>query len=716
PNFRINYDVYRGTTDFLLNYMRQQRCGYNPFLKDSCHTRDGYIIYHPALDSAFIDVVGGWHDASDYLQYVTTSANAVFQMLFAYQQNPKAFGDRFNAAGLPGSNGIPDVLDEAKWGLDWLVKMNPSKDLMFNQVADDRDHLGFRLPTQDTVNYGRGKERPVYFATGQPQGIGKYKNRSTGLASTAGKFASAFALGSQVLRPFSTEFSELIKKKSKDAFEIGVAHPGVCQTAPCRAPYFYEEDNWLDDLELAAVQVASAFDDTSYLAYAIYFGNGEGGSPWMGADTAHHYQWYPFVNLGHYMLAKSSNRKTSDEFRFYLRESLDRLFERGKSNAFLSGIPFIWCSNNYVAAALTQIRLYEQVTRDTSYREMEASLRDWLFGCNPWGTSMIVGLPKYGVSPKDPHSAFTHLYGYEINGGLVDGPVRGSIFNSLKGIHLSKPDAFSEFQSDVAVYHDDWGDYSTNEPTMDGTASLTYYLSSLEVEGGLPNRNNEVVFGGITRMNTAKKEIYVVFTGHEFADGGETIRRTLKKHNIKASLFFTGDFYRNKNFAPLIKSLMKDGHYLGGHSDKHLLYASWEKRDSLLVTRDSFLIDIRANYEAMKKFGLARQSARYYLPPYEWYNQAVSEWCNELGLTLVNFTPGTSSNADYTTPDMANYLSSDSIYQRILRYESTHANGLNGFILLTHIGTSPMRTDRFYRKLDGLIRALKKKGYRFESL
>jgi len=86
--FRINSDVYDGTADFLLQYMRQQRCGYNPYLDDSCHTRDGYRIYDPDRDSAFVDVVGGWHDASDYLQYVTTSANAVEQMLFAYEQNP----------------------------------------------------------------------------------------------------------------------------------------------------------------------------------------------------------------------------------------------------------------------------------------------------------------------------------------------------------------------------------------------------------------------------------------------------------------------------------------------------------------------------------------------------------------------------------------------------------------------------------------------------
>ncbi|MBI5472417.1 MAG: polysaccharide deacetylase family protein [Ignavibacteriae bacterium] len=225
--------------------------------------------------------------------------------------------------------------------------------------------------------------------------------------------------------------------------------------------------------------------------------------------------------------------------------------------------------------------------------------------------------------------------------------------------------------------------------------------------------NRTIVLGGIARMDSTEKTIYLVFTGHEFADGGESIRQTLVKHRIKASFFFTGDFYRNASFAPLINKLKNGGHYLGGHSDKHLLYASWERRDSLLVTKDSFLTDVHTNYTAMKKHGISRTSAIYFLPPYEWYNQTVADWCIESGLTLVNFTPGTSSNADYTTPDMSNYVSSDSIYQRILRYESTYVNGLNGFILLTHIGTSPMRTDKFYRKLDDLIRELKKRGYAF---
>ena len=118
----------------------------------------------------------------------------------------------------------------------------------------------------------------------------------------------------------------------------------------------------------------------------------------------------------------------------------------------------------------------------------------------------------------------------------------------------------------------------------------------------------------------------------------------------------------------------------------------------------------------MAKFGITKEEARYFMPPYEWYNTAVSKWSNEIGLQIINFTPGTTSNADYTIPTMANYVSSDSIFARILRFESTQKNGLNGFLLLSHIGTDEQRTDKFYNKLDELITELKSRGYSFGRL
>jgi peptidoglycan/xylan/chitin deacetylase (PgdA/CDA1 family) len=85
-----------------------------------------------------------------------------------------------------------------------------------------------------------------------------------------------------------------------------------------------------------------------------------------------------------------------------------------------------------------------------------------------------------------------------------------------------------------------------------------------------------------------------------------------------------------------------------------------------------------------------------------------------MGLQLVNFSPGTISHADYTTPDMRNYRSSDKIFDSITSYEKEKK--LNGFILLIHIGTDPKRTDKFYLKLDALIEYLKKGGYRMVTV
>jgi hypothetical protein len=480
PDFRISDDVYDGTADFLLNYMRQQRCGFNPYIKDSCHTHDGYVIYGGKDDSLHIDVTGGWHDAADYLQYVATSANATYQMLFALSENPQSFGDNFLANGLPGKDGISDVLNESRWGLEWLLKMYPEPGIMYNQIADDRDHIGFRFPNTDTANYGKGKERPVYRCTGKPQGLFKYKNRTTGIASTAGKFASAFARGSRIYNRIDPSFSEILLKKAVSAFTYGLENPGACQTAPGTAPYFYEEDNWVDDMELAAIELYNITQDPEYLTHAADFGRKEPVTPWMGADTARHYQWYPFINMGHPTIASANIQPDlKEEFLANMKEGLNRIKSRGEKNPFLTGVPFIWCSNNLVAAFLTQAHLYSEISGDQTYSELEAAHRDWLFGCNPWGTSMIVGLPESGDYPDNTHSSYV-VTGGQVPGGLVDGPVYSTIFNSLKFIYLSKADVYAPFQTRLAVYHDDFADYSTNECTMDGTACLVYYLSALQ--------------------------------------------------------------------------------------------------------------------------------------------------------------------------------------------------------------------------------------------
>ena len=129
------------------------------------------------------------------------------------------------------------------------------------------------------------------------------------------------------------------------------------------------------------------------------------------------------------------------------------------------------CSNNLLTALATQCFLYERMTGDRQFHPFAVEQRDWLLGRNPWGTSMFSGIPEGGTYPHNPHLMTAKITGKQIRGGLVDGPVYEKIFKGLKGVGITEPDPFAAFQGDLAVYHDDLHDYSTNEPTMDGTAS-----------------------------------------------------------------------------------------------------------------------------------------------------------------------------------------------------------------------------------------------------
>lgn len=329
---------------------------------------------------------------------------------------------------------------------------------------------------------------------------------------------------------------------------------------------------------------------------------------------------------------------------------------------------------------------------------------------------MFEGLPAGGEYPEDTHLPTVQILKKQVRGGLVDGPIAASTYNGLIGLKLTKPDEFAAFQPDTVVYHDDVGDYSTNEPTMDGTADAILVMamfsrSAGRLKAGLKTPGFQTDEGGIIRGDQRSKRMALVFTGDKYAEGGTAIADALRKHKVKASFFLTGRFYRTPANRRLIERLKRDGHYLGPHSDQHLLYADWADRGKTLVSRERFERDLDKNFAAMRAFGIGRRQVPLFLPPYEWYNREIAEWTSEMGLNIVNFTPGTRSNADYTTDDDKNYISSEAIMSRITEYEGKDPNGLNGFVLLTHIGSGPKRTDKFHDRVDQLIDWLRSKGY-----
>jgi hypothetical protein len=221
-------------------------------------------------------------------------------------------------------------------------------------------------------------------------------------------------------------------------------------------------------MEWGAAELFRATANPAYLAEAKHYARLAGAESWMGRPRSSHYQFYPFVNLGHYRLHGLVDRDFQQRLEGWYREGIERCAEAVCDHPFGIGVPFIWCSNNLLVGLVTQCWCYGRMSGDGRYREFLARHLDWLLGRNPWGTSMVTGAGA--VFPKNVHLMTTRLTGRAVTGALVDGPVREQIFKSLNGVSLTEPDPLAPFQDSRAVYHDDAQDYSTNEPTMDGTA------------------------------------------------------------------------------------------------------------------------------------------------------------------------------------------------------------------------------------------------------
>ncbi|MBX3426839.1 MAG: polysaccharide deacetylase family protein [Pirellulales bacterium] len=232
-------------------------------------------------------------------------------------------------------------------------------------------------------------------------------------------------------------------------------------------------------------------------------------------------------------------------------------------------------------------------------------------------------------------------------------------------------------------------------------------------------------YGAVVRGDPAHPRLALVFTGDEFGESAGPILDALDKRKIAGSFFLTGRFLRDPKFAPAVKRMAAGGHYVGPHSDGHLLYCDWDERERSLVTRDEFVADLQRNLAELRRAGACPPGRPvHFIPPFEWYNREQVEWCRAgsvagawgeaTPLVLANFTPGTGSQRDYAREDDPRFVPARTIYDDILAYESRAQQGLNGHLLLLHLGSG--RRDPFHPLAGRLCDELVNRGYEFARI
>jgi hypothetical protein len=448
PAFEVGRDVATDLPGMSLRFFEVQRCGdTRPRGHGACHREDGLARNGPAAGER-VPASGGWHDAGDYIKFLITTGYAAHLMLATWSRHPDAFPDE-------DGDGVPDALAEARVGLDWIAGLwDAEHRMLYYQVADETDHLTWRLPDADSG------PRPV-FACEPGRG-----------ANVAGKAAASLALAALIWGDSAHPWSDPARaatwrEGARQIYEWGRERPDAQPSTPAD---FYRERLSEDDMALAAVALYRATSEARYLAQARELVRRTGGAALSWGDSS---------ALALYELGRADPAFAA-EAAARLRQRLEEARRVSEADPFGVGLERLhWGSAPVLMGLALQALWYEDLTGDAAFLPLGRVQWDYLLGRNPWGVCFVGGAGARW--PRRPHHQIADIEGIDLVGFWNEGPVPESTFTG-RGIELAGADELAAFQSPAGVYHDDREDYTTNEPTLTanaiGVALTAWYLAS----------------------------------------------------------------------------------------------------------------------------------------------------------------------------------------------------------------------------------------------
>ena len=444
--FAIATKVYNELLRVSLRSYYLQRCGTalrdpeTGFAHPPCHEEDGYLAGKAQSGSGnqAIDCRGGWHDAGDYGKYTPTTAITAAQLLAAYELGPEKFSD--GQLGIPESgNGCPDILDEARIGLEWLLKMQRSDGAVYHKVAG-RYWALFNSPEIDR------QKRYIY-------GI------ST--ANTA-KTAAVMAMASRVFQPWDPAFAARARQAAHHAWLFLNSHPNLWehQETDDQGSGNYPANDDRGDRLWAMLELALLPGEgptRQSLATAL---TGNWPVPLEWSNGA-------FLGLFDYARAADGDPALRKVAKSQILSLVARFQKTATASAYqysLNYQDFYWASNKEGLVRGMAMWGAAYLQAGGNLKQLALAQLHFILGLNPLSKCFVSGV---GANPvRKPHHRWCSALGKPIPGFLAGGPNQ----QSESGIEPIGKGPFS--------YADEEGSYSSNEPAIDYNAALVFMAAA----------------------------------------------------------------------------------------------------------------------------------------------------------------------------------------------------------------------------------------------
>lgn len=459
PPFEVAGSAYDELLRTSLLGLYGQRCGTSvsiefsgdTFSHASCHLTDG--AFDPTFtpnQSGSHDAIGGWHDAGDYGKYTVNGAFSVAFLLKAWEDfgAPLARIDH-----LPnGVGGVPAILQEAKYQLDWLLKMQLPEGSVLHLVCPRAFPNDAVKPEDDRLQR--------YFL--EPS------------TSATAYFAAVAAAGARALRAFDGTYADQLTAAAQLAMTWLEAHPAASSAAngTSASPFV-----------AGGPYNISTGSDTAARTWALvelWRTTGDGDLATIEASleamsVAQSWDWAGVGNLALFEYADASqparNAQTLARVQAAITDAADELVARVQSHGYgraLAPTDYNWGSNGMVARSVMNLWAAHRITANPDYLDAATQQVDYLLGRNPFGRSFVTGVGF--APPASPHHRPS-------NSDLLLVPWPGLL---VGGPHKNSRDPNAKKHADLPAgrfWFDESSDYYVNEIAINWNAALIYALA-----------------------------------------------------------------------------------------------------------------------------------------------------------------------------------------------------------------------------------------------